>query len=72
MQAAQAHQEAEARSREQMEALDERIQSQQTLIAEEQASVDHKIADATRPAVATRDSKAESHAQLDTEVEELR
>ena len=54
-----------------MEALDERTQSRQGLIEEEQAHVDSKIAEASPPGVFARDEMAEAQAQLECEVEEM-
>ncbi|KAK9865949.1 hypothetical protein WJX84_011892 [Apatococcus fuscideae] len=71
-QASHEYEEAEAHGREQLEELGARIQSRQQLIREEQESVEQKIAEATRPATAKRDDKAETHARLETEVEQLR
>ena len=72
MQAILEHEETEAHGREQLEELGERIRSRQQLIQEEQESVEQKIAEATRPATAKRDRKAEVHAGLQAEVEALR
>lgn len=64
--------EAIAASEERVEELKARITARQAWIGQEQASVDAKIEEATRPVAAERAQAAEAHTGLLEEVEELR
>lgn len=61
-----------AASEEHMEELKARISARQEWIDKEQASVDAKIEEATRPVAAERAEAAQAHITLLDEVEELR